>query len=97
MKIYYYNEPEAIVVYGDFPPASAWDEQIAHRDTIARAISEHPSNGFQYGIDISAGNVECVHVVPVKNKFPLIVQPDADGNLPDNAVPATICVYNSWR
>jgi hypothetical protein len=97
MKIEFYETEQAVVVLGEYPPASSWQAQIAHRDEVARAIAQHPSNGFQYGVDISAGNVDCVHVVPVDGKFPLIVQPNENGDLPDNAVPATICVYDSWR
>lgn len=97
MKVEFFQAEQAIMVEGAWPPASDWDAHVAYRDAVARAIAEHPSNGFQYGIDISAGNVDCVHIIPADGKFPLIVQPNEDGELPDNAIPATICVYGSWR
>lgn len=97
MQIEFHPDPEAIVVYGDYPPISDWDAHVAHRDTVARAVADHPSNGFQYGVDISAGNVDCVMVKPVAGAFPIIVQPDIDGSYPDGAVPATVCIYSSWR
>lgn len=98
MNLECHEDPEALVHYGEFPPTSEWDAHIAHRDAVARAISEHPSNGFQYGVDISAGNVECVMVKPIPGAFPLIVQPDHEtGEYPDGTVPATICIYSSWR
>lgn len=61
-------------------------------------VGGHPSHGFQYGIDISAGNVDCVMVKRVKGKPPLIVLPDLEtGEYPDGAEPATVCRYDSWR
>lgn len=32
----------------------------------------HPSNGFQYGVDISAGNVECGYLKPVGDTFLIV-------------------------
>lgn len=122
MELVYVENPEGIIVWGEFPPASEWDEHVAHRDRVARAIGKvavcaacgnepvcecvggtplvltggHPSNGFQYGVDISAGNVECGYLKPVGDTY-LIVQPDENGDLPDGAMPATYCFYDSWR
>lgn len=94
----FHADPEAIVTYGDWPGPDDWDAHIKHRDEVARAVADHPSNGFQYGVDISSGNVECVWVKPIPGAFPLIVTPDPDtGEVPEGAVQATVCVYSSWR
>lgn len=98
MNIEFYDEVEIAAVYGPFPPAEDWDAHIEHRDAVARAVSEHPSNGFQYGVDISAGNVDCVMVKRVKGRPPLVLAPDPDtGEYPEGSEPATVCVYSSWR
>ncbi len=98
MQLEHHTDPDALIAFGAFPPATDWDAHVAHRDAVARAVADHPSNGFQYGVDISAGNIECVHVLPVDGAFPIIVQPDLEtGELPEGAVPATVCVYASWR
>ena len=98
MDLEFIEEPEAIVVYGEYPPVTEWDDQVAYRDRVAQAVSEHPSNGFQYGIDISAGNVDCVVVKRTgKGKMPIVLTADDDGSYPDGAEPATICIYASWR
>ena len=123
MRLHHVADPEGIIVWGEFPPASDWDEHVAHRDLVARTIGRvavcsacgneptcecreghglvltggHPSNGFQYGVDISAGNVECGYLKSVGDTF-LIVQPDPEtGELPEGAQPATYCFYDSWR
>ncbi len=97
MDLDFIEQPEALIAWGEFPPVSEWDEQIAHREAVARAVCDHPSNGFQYGIDISAGNVECGHLLMLSGK-PVVVVPDQEtGELPDGAQPATYCFYASWR
>lgn len=61
-------------------------------------VGGHPSHGFQYGVDISAGNVDCVMVKRVRGKAPIILAPDPEtGEYPAGAEPATICRYDSWR
>lgn len=95
--IEFHTDPECAIVWGDFPSVVDWDEHIAHRDEVAREISQHESNGFQYGVDISAGNVECGHLLMVGGK-PVVVLPDPEtGDLPEGAQPATYCFYGSWR
>jgi hypothetical protein len=98
MKLEFHDDPEVLVTYGEYPPVEQWDAQVEHRDAVARAVAEHPSNGFQYGIDISAGNVDCVMVKRIKGKPPLILVADPEtGDYPEGAEPATICRYDSWR
>jgi hypothetical protein len=84
-------------VWGEYPPVTDWDAHIEHRNAVALAISEHDSNGFQYGVDISGGNVECGHLLMVAGA-PMVVVPDPEtGLLPEGAQPATYCFYDSWR
>lgn len=129
MDLVYVDNPQGIIVWGEFPPASDWDEHVAHRDRAARAIGYtmvcsacgheapcacraggkhgpnppfvkhggHPSNGFQYGVDISAGNVECGYLKPVGDSFLIVQQDPETGEVPDGALPATFCFYESWR
>jgi hypothetical protein len=85
------TNPDCLIRWGAFPPASDWEDQVAHREDVAKEFAEHPSNGFQYGVDISAGNVECGYLKTVGGK-PIVVTEDTDG-----AQPATYCFYDSWR
>lgn len=113
MDLQFISQPEAIIVRGEYPPTDV-DEgraQLAHRDAVARAIADHESNGFQYGIDISAGNVDCGYMTDGDGNGPPFVvqqpidpdtlQPAWDGlaadQLPEGIYRATYCYYESWR
>lgn len=96
MSLVFYEQSQAIVLAGEFPPVDDWDNHIQHRDNVARQIANHSSNGFQYGVDISAGNVLCGYLLMVGGE-PIICVIDDEGNYPEGSFPATYCFYESWR
>ena len=84
---------------GDYP--TGVDEQDAWRDEVAQAIAAEGTNGFQYRVDISAGNVECGYLQDVAGTW--IVRSAEDGwddsvqdDLPAGVVRCTYCFYASW-
>jgi len=87
-------------IEGDWP--TGYEEMTAWKDEVAQAIAAEATNGFQYGVDISAGNVECGYLENVGGTW-IVRTPDdawsglAQESLPSGVIRSTYCFFSSWQ